>query len=227
MPFRTLRETVRVVAGRVPLWRFHRERLTEGGIPPRDFELIEPAVLAAVEAAGPGVVKLHVIAAPGRFEVHSSAEPSSLSVPGGPRIAPVTVSSLPTLPAHAAKSADRRYWDGPMRLAHLRGADQAVLVTEDGLVVDGGSATVWAVAEGVLLTPSTPPAVAGVARRFILREVAPSAGVPSEVRAVSWEELEHAEELLLSNAVGGLVAVRGRGGRVAELLGEAWMTAMR
>jgi branched-subunit amino acid aminotransferase/4-amino-4-deoxychorismate lyase len=137
------------------------------------------------------------------------------------------VSSLPTLPAHAAKSADRRYWDGPMRLAHLRGADQAVLVTEDGLVVDGGSATVWALLGGALVTPPAPPAVAGVARRLIVREVAPLAGVSTAVRPLKWTEVEAAEELLLSNAVGGLVAVRGRGGRVAELLGEAWKTAMR
>lgn len=224
----TLRESVRAIAGRAPLLVLHLERLAEGGTPVPALADVAEAVIASAAAAPPEVVKLQVVvAADGRFRITPSSEPSSLDVPGGPVVVPVTVQELPTLPPHAAKPADRAYWDGPQRLAHLRGGDQAVLVAPDGAVVDGGTATVWAVLGDVLVTPPAPPAIAGVARRLILRELAPLLGLATEVRPLPLEELLSAEETLLSNAVGGIVAARGRGGSVASELAAAWLRALQ
>jgi branched-subunit amino acid aminotransferase/4-amino-4-deoxychorismate lyase len=224
----TLRETIRVVHGRLPLLAWHLERLAEGGVRAEELRPVEAAAIVATRQAPAAALKLQVVVAPGgRVSVHASSEASSLDVPGGPAIVPVTVRALPTLPPHAAKPADRGYWDGPQRLAHLRGGDQAVLVAPDGAVVDGGTATVWAVLGDVLVTPPAPPAIAGVARRLILRELAPLLGLATEVRPLPLEELLSAEETLLSNAVGGIVAARGRGGPVASELAAAWLRALQ
>lgn len=226
-PRPTLRETVLVTAGRAPLLCLHLERLAEGGVPAGALADVAEAVLASAATAPPEVVKLHVVVAgDGRFRVTPNSEPSSLDVPGGPVIVPVTVREVPTLPPHAAKPADRGYWDGPQRLAHLRVGDQAVLVAPDCAVVDGGTATVWAVLGDVLVTPPAPPAIAGVARRLILRELAPLLGLATEVRPIPLEELLAADEILLSNAVGGVVAARGRGGAVASELAAAWLRVL-
>lgn len=217
-PTTTLRETIRIVRGRLPLLRYHLERLSEGGIPAEQLAAVETVVREAAREHAEAF-KLQVVVRPGAgFGVHASREPSSLDVPGGPGLLPVFVHAPPPLPDNAAKPADRAYWDGPQRLAQLRGGHQALLTAEDGTVIDGGTATLWCVFDGVLVTPPAPPAVAGVARRVILRGLAPTLGVRVAVEPLTLFDVQAAEEVLLSNAVGGVVAARGRGGQVAERL---------
>lgn len=217
-----LRETIRVVSGALPLLPFHLERLSEGGIPAEALVAIGPALEAAARE-DPAAFKLQAVVGPdGAFDIHPSAEGSSLDVARGPVIEPVVVRALPTLPRCAAKPADRAYWDGAQHLAELRRAHQAILVTAEGDVIDGGTASVWAVIGGTLVTPPAPPAIAGVARRVILRELAPALGLRADVRPLALEELLSADEVLLSNAIGGVVAARGRGGPLGERLRSAW-----
>jgi branched-subunit amino acid aminotransferase/4-amino-4-deoxychorismate lyase len=143
---------------------------------------------------------------------------SSLDVPGGPVAVAVEADGAPPLPAGAAKPADRAWWDEAQRRARALGSDQAIVVW-NGRILDGGTATVWAVAGGVLLTPPAPDAVAGVARAFLLDACA-RAGVPARVGVLDAAALEEADELFLTNAFAGAVAVRGRGGRVFEAVAE-------
>ena len=220
----TLRESVRVVRGSLPLLALHLERLTEGGTPAAVLAALASSAEAAAAATGPGVVKLHIVVAPAeaRFSIDLDPLPSTLAVPGGPALVPVTVRALPQLPPNAAKPADRSYWDGPQRLARLRGGQQALLVTAEGSVVDGGSATVWAVFGRTLVTPPAPPAIAGVARRLVLQDLAPALGLSAEVRPLALAELEYADEVLLSNAIGGVVPAAGRGGPVGDDLAAAF-----
>ncbi|MBA4370346.1 MAG: hypothetical protein C0418_02065 [Coriobacteriaceae bacterium] len=218
-----LRETCRVVRGTVRLWGYHRERLEAGGCPPDVLDAIQGAVLAAAAAydAAPGTrVRLTVTLQPDRtFEVDVERRLSSLDVPNGPLVARIDVDAPPTLPPGAAKPADRAYWDEAQRAASALGAHQAVLIGADGLVIDGGTATVWAVEEGVLVTPPAPPAVAGVARAALL-DAGVAAGLHARVEQLSWERYEAADEALLTNAFGGAVAVRGRGGPVTDAVRE-------
>ena len=149
---------------------------------------------------------------------------SSLDVPGGPVAAFVQVDSPPWLPPGAATPADRSWWDEAQRRAGWAGAHQAIIVCGD-TVIDGGTATVWSVTDGVVTTPPAPDAVAGVARAFLLDALS-AAGTPVRVEPLSPRELAKADEAFLTNAFGGAVAVRGRGGpvfdRVAAIFAELW-----
>ena len=153
---------------------------------------------------------------------------SSLDVPNGPKVARVDLEGvLPPVPARPAKPADRSWWDDAHRRARAVGAHQAVLVAPDGSVIDGSTAAVWVAEGGVLVTPPAPPAIPSVSVAYVKsREVA--AGLDVRVEPLSWERFEAGDEAFLTNAFGGAVPVRGRGGAgfsaVKTLFDEAWGT---
>lgn len=223
-----LRETCRLVSGSVPLWPYHRRRLASGGCGERLLAAADAAVEREAGAwAGPNSsrLRLTLVATPdGRVDAVVQRRLSSLDVPAGPTIACVEVTERSPLPPDAAKPADRSWWDVAQRQARAEGANQAILV-RDGRIVDGGSANVWVVVDGVLMTPSAPDAVAGVARAFLLHRCA-AAGVPVRVGDVEAAALDSASEVFLTNAFAGAVAVRGRGGAVhasvAKLFADTW-----
>jgi branched-chain amino acid aminotransferase len=224
-----LRETCRLVSGRVPLWEYHRQRLASGGCGEEILRAADALIARESDGwTGPDSTRLRltlVVTPDGRLDACVQRRLSSLDVPGGPVVAAVEADGVPPLPAGAAKPADRAWWDGAQRRARAAGADQAVIVSPFGLVVDGGTASVWAVIGGVLVTPPAPDAIAGVARAFLLDACARN-GVPARVEELRTDVLEGADELFLTNAFAGAVAVRGRGGRVfaavAEEFAELW-----
>ena len=223
-----LRETCRLVEGRLPLWTYHRARLARGGC---GSELLAEADRVVAEAAGSWTgkassrLRLTLVVTPdGIAEATVQQRLSSLDVPNGPETAFVEVGEPPWLPPGAAKPADRSWWDDTQRRARWAGGHQAIVVC-GGNVVDGGTASVWAVIAGVAVTPPAPDAVAGVARAFLL-DALERVGVPTRVGPLSAREFEHAGEAFLTNAFGGAVAVRDRGGpvfeRVAAVFAELW-----
>jgi hypothetical protein len=230
-----LAETCRVVGDAVPLWHYHRQRLSEGGCPDALLRAAECALadaIAAYDGERTSRLRAHLEVFPdGSSTVELDRRLSSLDVVNGPLAVPVLLAELPQpvallhLPPHAAKPADRSWWDSAARIAHQRGAHQALIIDDAGFVVDGSSASVWIAREGVLITPPAPRAVAGVARRFVL-DRARAAGLEARIRPVRAVEIDDADEVLLTNAFGGAVAVRGRGGAVTDvvrgLLGEVW-----
>lgn len=225
-----LRETCRLVGGRIPLWPYHCARLSRGGC---GAQLIEQAEREVARAAacwtGPASSRLRltlIVTPDGIAEATVQQRLSSLDVPGGPVAVLVEVEAPPWLPPGAAKPADRSWWDEVQRRARWAGGHQAIVVC-GGTVIDGGSASVWAVEDGRVVTPPAPDAVAGVARAFLLAELA-DAGVDVRVGPLSPARFVAADEAFLTNAFGGAVAVRGRGGpvfdRVADLFARMWPT---
>lgn len=82
--------------------------------------------------------------------------------------------------------------------ARAEGADEALLTDGKGRVLEGSSSNVFAVLDGVLVTP--PPSaglLAGVTRGVVL-EVAAAAGIPVEERPLSTGELAGADEAFLT-----------------------------
>lgn len=229
-PVVALRETCRLVARAIPLWPYHRARLAAGGCGDALLGRAEDAALTAARewtGAASSRVRLTVVVTPdGGVEAKAERRLSSLDVPGGPRLAVVEVAAPPRLPAGAAKPADRFYWDDAQRRARAAGGDIAALVGPDGAIIDAGTSTIWIVSGGAILTPPAPPAVAGVARAFLLDALAAS-GDPARVEALSADDLAGASEVFLTNAFGGAACVRGRGPgpaseRVASIFDQMW-----
>jgi len=220
-----LRETMRVVRGRVPLLARHLARLASGGCGPSLLARVRAAVAEALEAADPGARygRLGVtVGSDGEVAAELSARRSTLHVADGPLLIPAAVAEVPTLPPGAAKPADRAFWDEALGGVAAAGGDevQAVLVAPDGTLIDGSTASVWLVREGELLTPPSPPAVAGVARELVF-DAAAVLGIEAAEKPVTLYDLELADEVFFSNAVAGVVAARARGGRVSRLVGDA------
>lgn len=234
-PEAALRETMRVAGASVPLLDRHLARLAAGGAGPTLLAKVRAAVgeelvgLSRCErtdvagggdsAEGAGGRLSVTVTREGEVVAGLSREPSSLAVEGV-RVAAVEVAEASELPSGAAKPAARHNWDKAHRAARLAGADQALLHLPDGTLVDGSTATLWLVRDGVLMTPPSPPAVAGVARELIF-DVADAAGIPAEERRLNLPDLDSADEVWLSNAYGGMVPVHGRGGTIGEAVAEA------
>ena len=212
-----LRETIRVQEGRIPLLARHLARLKAGGC---DEVMLADARTKALRAAEAwaneyGRMSLHV-AVDGSVWVEVTTSPSTIDVPGGPRIALVT-SEEPHLPPGGAKPEDRSFWDRALEQARRAGADVAVLVSPTGHVIDTSQATLWLCRDDRLLTPPSPPALAGVSRGVVF-DFAASLGLCAEEKVIFAEDLDTADELLLTTAVAGAVAVRDRGGPATEAL---------
>jgi branched-subunit amino acid aminotransferase/4-amino-4-deoxychorismate lyase len=226
----SLKETCRVAHGSVPLWPWHRARLEAGGVDAAVLDEAERRVAEAAagwaDAATRRARLTLVVGVDGSVAVDVSQRLSSLDVPNGPLVARVDIDELPPLPQPAAKPADRTWWDAAHKRATDLGVHQAIMVDGDGLVVDGSTSAVWISREGgALVTPPAPPAIPSVSVAFI-RAHAGAAGLTLRVEPVTWGQFEAAEETFLSNAFGGVVPVRGRGGpgctAVRALLDAVW-----
>ena len=97
--------------------------------------------------------------------------------------------------------------------AKARGADDALLLNERGLVAEGTMSNLFLVSHGVLLTPSLESGVLnGITREAIL-EIAPTLGIEAEVREIRLEEVFQAQEVFLSSSlleIMPVVAVEGK-----------------
>ena len=87
------------------------------------------------------------------------------------------------------------------------GVNPAGSVGETGTVFVGSTATVWLLQGDTLSTPPAPPAVAGVAREAVF-DMASDHGLEAVERQLTIADYESADEVFLSNAVGGLVRAR-------------------
>jgi branched-subunit amino acid aminotransferase/4-amino-4-deoxychorismate lyase len=209
-----LRETIRIHDGRVPLLGRHLYRLQSGGC---DHDTLETAKQMALDAAKSwepqyGRMTLQV-AVDGEVSIDVTDTPSSITVEGGPVLVPVKT-AVPSLPPGAAKPADRAFWDAALDQAKAQGGDVALLVDDDGRIMDGSQATVWFVYGPQIVTPPSPPALAGVSRGLIM-DCAPLWGYEVVERVLHEEDALLADEILVSTAVAGAVDVRGHVGFAA------------
>lgn len=89
--------------------------------------------------------------------------------------------------------------------ATRRGADDAILLGEDGNVQCAVSANVFAVIGRTLITPPVERAgVSGTRRRLILERLASTAGLEARVEPLSTAACEEADAVLLSNTGSGI-----------------------
>ncbi|MCB8881281.1 aminotransferase class IV [Acidisoma cellulosilytica] len=96
--------------------------------------------------------------------------------------------------------------------AHDAGADNAVLLDTAGLVTEGPGFNVFAVRDGVVITPDR-GGLEGITRRSVL-ELCADLGLPCEVRPLPLAELQDSDEVFLATTAGGIMPASRLDGRI-------------
>ena len=87
------------------------------------------------------------------------------------------------------------------RMARLAGADDALLLNEEGFVAEASTCNVFLVSRGTLITPDEESGILpGITRRAVM-ELAVKLGVKVKEAKVTLEELLKAEEAFLTNSL--------------------------
>jgi branched-subunit amino acid aminotransferase/4-amino-4-deoxychorismate lyase len=211
-----LYETVRVHEEGVRAGARHLARLQrsarELGLPVPD----EAAFLAAIAGAtGEGdAVRVTLHDADGRAELGGARRASTTS-------GPVRLISLPGWFSRGYRLREHKltsHFHGlrGRALALARRADDALLVeASSGLVGEATNANVFALIDGVAVTPPIDGVLPGITRALCL-ELFPSLGVEVEESPLALDELRHAGGVLLTTSVRGLVPASSLDGVVLE-----------
>lgn len=104
------------------------------------------------------------------------------------------------------------------RYARERGADDVVMCSVDGLVGEASAANLFAVIDGVLVTPELRGILGGTTRARLL-DAALESDMPCEIRALSIDELRGASELYLTSVAVGVLPVASLDG---QALRDTW-----
>lgn len=100
-----------------------------------------------------------------------------------------------------------------IRTARAAGAEDAVLVSADGQVLEGPTSTVVLAVRGTLVTPPLEVGILPGTTAAALFRAAAAAGVPTETRPVTVEELRGADAAWLASSVRLLVRLRSLDGQ--------------
>ena len=215
--------TVGCAGGRPLQWTRHRSRLAASlrflGAD-NDVALPdEPALRELLRAGGlDGAARLRVA---GRREQNSEwtiEASASVAEAVGPNAPPVWLllqwwQAAPPLAGH--KTLARLPWDLARERARREGADDVLLVDEAGHVLETAIANVWLCRGHDLRTPPAPErCLPGIMRGWLFENAA-ALGLQALECDLTEADLLRADELWISNAVGG---VR----RVASVAGREW-----
>lgn len=197
-----LKEALRVVDGDCPLAGFHQARVSasaaELGFPSPDG-----AIAAAVAGTPPGSWRVGVEFLPdGRADVVRTAL--------APLIAPVTVllaeAPWPDDPLARHKTSWRAHLDDAWRAAEAVGAFDTIGYDDAGRVREGGRSSVFALIDGVWVTPPVGLGVLpGVQRAALLVDPGALGGGPLVERVITVDELRSADRVAVANAVRGVL----------------------
>jgi 4-amino-4-deoxychorismate lyase len=206
--------TLRVYGGRPFRLRRHLARLTESaqriGLPAPDVADVERLTDEAVTAAGVGDCSLRITWTPGP--------------PGGPPLAIVVVGAIPAwieelratglrlASLHVPRRSEPWLLEGTKSTSYAvnmaaetearrRGADDAVFVDSDGIVLEGPVTNVWWREAGTLVTPSLELGILAGETRAALLELAGGLGYTVQEGAYPLARLLAAEEVFTSSSV--------------------------
>ncbi len=214
--------TVGCDRGRPMLWVQHEERLhrtLERLLPgssfrlPTELELVE--LLEAGRLAGPARLRVvaNLLPEGTSWRVRAHAVPVTLCGPGLPpsRLMVVRWPGIP--PLADLKTVSRLPWDLARRHAKEGGADEALLVTRDGQVLEAAVANVFAVFGNRLVTPPADGrCLPGVMRAWLL-SAAKDLGLKPLEKPLRLEELLEADEVWTTGSTSGVRRVGAIGPR--------------
>lgn len=201
---RAVFETARVYGGRPFMLEAHIERLARSAarvrLPAPDADECLRLADEVIEAAGLGELALRFYWT-GRTLVSTAAAISPALEESRARGIRLAVVRWSTGPLAAAKSTSYAENMGAQDRAVEEGADDALLVGHDGIVLEAPTANVWWREDERLLTPTLElPILAGVTRA-VLFELAPAAGYAVEEGAFPLERLLAADEVFLTSSI--------------------------
>ena len=205
-------ETIGVWGGRAFRLDDHLARLTSSlravGLPDTDLEQLETEAGSLLDGVtDDGALRIYVTASGTRVltlsEPPQRPEPSHLDPQPAPWIRPQgsygpagakTMSYLPNMAA--------------TRAAQRNGADDALLVSLEGWVLEGPTFAVgWAFGGQLFVAPLSLGIVDSISRKTVL-ELAAVAGIPVSEEPRPLEHLFTADEVMISSAVRPLLAIR-------------------
>lgn len=246
-------ETIRTYGGRPFEWARHLRRLRASAtrlgfeIPLTDVELLQhlDAVLARAEnpesyirlivSRGVGDISYHFERVKGPTVV--MVVKPHLSFPESHYTEGVDVALVDIRRNHpraldpAIKSSNLLNNVLAVREAQSRGAEEALLLNQEGRLAEGASTNVFLVREGTLRTPPLSTGIlAGITREVVL-ELASTLGLPAREEALTADDLRRADEAFLTSSTREVVPIRrvdgqpvgnGRPGPVTRRLLEAF-----
>ncbi len=224
-------ETIRVYAGRPFRLDSHLRRMARSAevlrLPAPDIEALADLGRQAVAAGGVEDCGLRLVWTPGRPGGQPNAFALVTAIPPGleaerergTRLASLQLAigalvrqSSPWLLA-GVKSTSYAVNIAAQEEARRRGADDAVFLSSEGMVLEGPISNLWFCEGGRLLTPSLDLGIlAGVTREVVL-EVAAEQGIAAEQGAYPLERMAAAEEVFTSSSVRELMPVIELDGR--------------
>ena len=234
-------ETLRVYAGRPFAWQRHMERLVlsaaELGFPvppsPSQLRAAVDEVLAA-EGLGDSVVRITVTRGiPGGRPVRTSAWVEAEPVggrlwvgtrtrhpeDGGPAGGRAIVSLTPFAPGLLGrhKTTSRLAYDLAREEARAAGADEALLVSPAGEVLEGAVSNLFVVLDGgdVITPPLSADVLPGVTRAIVI-ELCAELGIALREVAVPLAALPGAEEAFVTNSVQEVLPLAWVAGRATH-----------
>jgi len=103
--------------------------------------------------------------------------------------------------ASATKSLN--YMDSLLarREAKLAGADEAIMLNEQGFLAEGSTSNIFLISDNTLLTPSQDSGILPGITREVVLEIAASSNIQAVERKISPEELLQAKEAFLTNSL--------------------------
>jgi 4-amino-4-deoxychorismate lyase len=215
---RAVFETLRVYGGRLFLLDEHLDRLEQSaariGLDPPPREELEQLSAAALEEAGVPDAMLRLTWTPGLVGIALVAElPAEIDAmrERGARLASLTgpIGSAPWL-LGGVKSTSYAVNMAAQAEAQRRGADDAIFVTPDGVVLEGPTTNVWWRKDDTLYTPALELGILAGVTRAALIELSPW---PVEEGPFPCGDLYDADELFTSSSVREVMPVVELDGR--------------
>lgn len=195
-------ESMAAVGGRVPLWSRHLARLSASAqrlqLP---FELpddlpAQAAELLAHNSHHDGALRLALLP-DNHWEMTSrnrSYAPSTV------RLIPTLQRRGPEAPPADLKAMPRSFYDAVRREAQGGGADDGIILGDDGAVLETAQSNLFLWLDGSWVTPPLDGRVLpGIARALLLERARP----PITERVCTIDDLHRARKLMVSNAVHG------------------------
>ena len=220
-------ETIRLSAGKTPLWGFHLERLNAGlntlGIELGNIAWLDN-VLSVAHDMPEAILKLIAYRADSARGYYSEQTKADLCVALTP-FDNKPASGL-TVDVSANALSNNHHLGGIKHLCRLeqvlaaqeakqRALDELLMLDSQGQLVESISSNLFLYIDKQWYTPSIEGCgVAGVMRRFILEKVSE---LEVDVRAISLSDLEKVSAAFLSNSVRRVMPIKRIGDKVLDL----------